>query len=662
MAMLRSPPATTPTQSTTSRRRSVSLRTTTSSTPTDHHPPTPPPESSSRPFPTPRRPSRSSPTGPRATIASAPPTWGSAATMMLSRRTRMASKLTQQRGPQVRPRRRRVRRFPDSLHLALRRRLCWENPSTLNRHLKDPRIMQVLGVSLNVKLWRPNSAEDADIPDAEMTEEEPESEDMDVPKEERKKEAHKEKEKGNAAYKKKDFEAAIQHYAKAIELDDKDISFLTNRAFVYLEMGQDEATAAEEEEAFEGGPSRARHRVGRNSGPIYIDLEFRCVRARTKRDCTEKDHEVERERSRVLREVEERGSERAREKARKMLLLLLRGRDEAAAAEEEEAFEGGPSRARHQVGLSTESVGTRSEFFKEQNYLEAVKHYAEAIKRNRNGLKAYRNGAACYIKLGAMPEGLKDAEKYIELDLSFARGYSTKGTIHFFMKEYDKALEMYQEGLKHEPRNQELLDGVRRYDNPNQLFLVVDMYATTYRICEMNGSTYWYCLQVLIDFDDIPKAALEHAKNPVVMNKIQKLFSADELLPEGRVPRNRYWGLHPPPAPLENVVDDGLMAVQRAVFLKKAGVETAVDDVFLLNPPNRADLLELAIENIIRALNRVEDMERLATSENCCVVVPRNRYWGLHPPPAPLENVVDDGLMAVQRAVFLKKTGGDCSR
>ncbi|PSS09434.1 Transforming growth factor-beta receptor-associated protein [Actinidia chinensis var. chinensis] len=69
--------------------------------------------------------------------------------------------------------------------------------------------------------------------------------------------------------------------------------------------------------------------------------------------------------------------------------------------------------------------------------------------------------------------------------------------------------------------------------------------------------------------------------------------------------------------------------------------------VFLLNPPNRADLLELAIENIIRylhvsrdkyltpsvkegvdtllmylyrALNRVEDMERLATSENCCVV------------------------------------------
>ncbi|KAL5773542.1 hypothetical protein ACOSQ2_013466 [Xanthoceras sorbifolium] len=113
------------------------------------------------------------------------------------------------------------------------------------------------------------------------------------------------------------------------------------------------------------------------------------------------------------------------------------------------------------------------------------------------------------------------------------------------------------------------------------------------------------------------------------------------------VPRNRYWGLHPPPAPLEDVVDNGLMAIQRAIFLRKAGVETAIDDDFLSNPPNRADMLELAIKNIIRylevsrekeltflvkegvdtllmylyrALNRVHDMEKLAASENSCIV------------------------------------------
>jgi stress-induced-phosphoprotein 1 len=42
-------------------------------------------------------------------------------------------------------------------------------------------------------------------------------------------EATKEKEAGNEAYKKKDFQVAIQHYNKAMELDSSDISFLTNR-------------------------------------------------------------------------------------------------------------------------------------------------------------------------------------------------------------------------------------------------------------------------------------------------------------------------------------------------------------------------------------------------------------------------------------------------
>ncbi|GAB4840796.1 hypothetical protein Ancab_021558 [Ancistrocladus abbreviatus] len=113
------------------------------------------------------------------------------------------------------------------------------------------------------------------------------------------------------------------------------------------------------------------------------------------------------------------------------------------------------------------------------------------------------------------------------------------------------------------------------------------------------------------------------------------------------VPRNRYWGLHPPPAHIEDVVEDGCLAIQRAIFLRKAGVETAIYDEFLLNPPSRADLLELAFKNFIRylkvsrdkdlslpvregvdtllmylyrSLNCTDDMEKLASSENNCIV------------------------------------------
>ena len=46
----------------------------------------------------------------------------------------------------------------------------------------------------------------------------------------------KEKEKGNAAYKSRDFELAHKHYDKAFELDPANITFLNNKAAVYFEQ------------------------------------------------------------------------------------------------------------------------------------------------------------------------------------------------------------------------------------------------------------------------------------------------------------------------------------------------------------------------------------------------------------------------------------------
>jgi stress-induced-phosphoprotein 1 len=46
------------------------------------------------------------------------------------------------------------------------------------------------------------------------------------------------KELGNASYKNRDFEIAIYLYTRAMDSDDKDISYLTNKATVYLEMGR----------------------------------------------------------------------------------------------------------------------------------------------------------------------------------------------------------------------------------------------------------------------------------------------------------------------------------------------------------------------------------------------------------------------------------------
>ncbi|KAG5097593.1 hypothetical protein JHK82_047447 [Glycine max] len=404
-----------------------------------------------------------------------------------------------------------------------------KDPNKFNLHLSDQRVMHAIGVLLNVKIQTPNHDEndhdaDDDVSEDEVVsqpepEHEPEAA-VEVAEEEeeeeketrdRKGQAQKEKEAGNAAYKKKDFETAIGHYSKALELDDEDISYLTNRAAVYLEMGKFEDCIKDCEKAVERGKEL------RSDYKMIARALTRKGTALAKMAKCSKDFEpaieifqkalTENRNPDTLKKLNE------AEKAKKEL-------------EQQEYFD---------PKLADEAREKGNELFKQQKYPEATKHYTEAIKRNPKDAKAYSNRAACYTKLGAMPEGLKDAEKCIELDPTFSKGYTRKGAVQFSMKEYDKALETYREGLKHDPNNQELLDGIRRCVEqinkasrgdftPEEL---KERQAKAMQDPEIQSILQDPVMtQVLTDFQENPRAAEEHVKNPMVMNKIQKLISA----------------------------------------------------------------------------------------------------------------------------------------
>ncbi|XP_027359984.1 hsp70-Hsp90 organizing protein 1-like [Abrus precatorius] len=409
------------------------------------------------------------------------------------------------------------------------------DPNNLNLHLKDQRVMQAIGVLLNVKIRTPN--DDTDMPDSPSPspserkraaeaeppkqpepepEPEPKPEPMELTEEERdskqrKAEAQKEKEAGNAAYKKKDFDTAIQHYSKALELDDEDISFLTNRAAVYLEMGKYEECIRDCDNAVERG------RELRSDFKMIARALTRKGTALLKMAKCSKDYDS------AIETFQKALTEHRNPDTLKKLNEAEKAKKEL---EQEEYFD---------PKLADEEREKGNEFFKEQQYPEAVKHYTESIRRNPKDPRAYSNRAACYTKLGAMPEGLKDAEKCIELDPTFVKGYTRKGAVQFFMKEYDKALETYREGLKHDPNNQELLDGMGRCIqqinkasrgdlSPEEL---KERQAKAMQDPEIQNILQDPVMrQVLIDFQENPKAAQEHTKNPMVMNKIQKLISA----------------------------------------------------------------------------------------------------------------------------------------
>lgn len=403
------------------------------------------------------------------------------------------------------------------------------NPNNLNLYLKDQRVMQALGVLLNVKFKGPTGDDDVEMQDEDAPkrpetskeetrkpEPEPEPEPMELTEEEkeakeRKEKALKEKEAGNAAYKKKEFEKAIEHYSSALELDDQDISYLTNRAAVYLEIGKYEECIKDCDKAVERG------RELRSDFKMIARALTRKGTALVKMAKCSKDYEP------AIETFQKALTEHRNPDTLKKLNEAEKAKKEL---EQQEIFD---------PKIADEEREKGNEFFKQQKYPEAVKHYTESLRRNPKDPRTYSNRAACYTKLGAMPEGLKDAEKCIELDPTFSKGYTRKGAIQFFMKEYDKALETYQEGLKHDPQNQELLDGARRCVqqinkagrgelSPEEL---KERQAKAMQDPEVqNILSDPVMRQVLVDFQENPKAAQDHMKNPMVMNKIQKLINA----------------------------------------------------------------------------------------------------------------------------------------
>jgi tetratricopeptide (TPR) repeat protein len=77
-------------------------------------------------------------------------------------------------------------------------------------------------------------------------------------------------------------------------------------------------------------------------------------------------------------------------------------------------------------------------------------------------MQVFRNRAQCHIFLGALPEGLEDAEKCIELDPTYLMGYVCKAKVQALMQNYESAMATYIEGLKCDPNNLVVTDGLRR--------------------------------------------------------------------------------------------------------------------------------------------------------------------------------------------------------
>ena len=109
--------------------------------------------------------------------------------------------------------------------------------------------------------------------------------------------------------------------------------------------------------------------------------------------------------------------------------------------------------------IANEHKDKGNALFKEGSFPAAIKEFDEGLRRDPKNKACYSNRAACYLKLMDPVQALKDADKAVALDKDFVRAWARKGTAHQMMKEYHKAMEAFEKGLKLDPNSAECKQG-----------------------------------------------------------------------------------------------------------------------------------------------------------------------------------------------------------
>ncbi|KAJ9662142.1 Hsp90 cochaperone [Coniosporium apollinis] len=409
-----------------------------------------------------------------------------------------------------------------------------QNPNSIGTEMRDPRFLQVMSVLLGIDMQfggpggpggdtqggaAPSTGTDEDVPmpDARPAsqppkarepdpEPEPEPEDEEAAaKREAKEKAEQEKKLGTENYKKRQFDAAIEHYSKAWELH-KDITYLTNLSAAKFEKGDYQGAIEACEKAIQEGRE--------------VMADFKVIAKAFGRigSAYEKLGDL----SKAIENYQKSLTEHRTPE----ILAKLRAAEKAKILAEKNAYIN-PEEAEKARELGNQR-------FKEADWPGAVEAYTEMIKRAPDDPRGYSNRAACFIKLLSFPSAVQDCDEAIKRDPNFIRAYLRKAQAYFAMREYNKCLDVCQEASEHDKDGK----NAREIEQQAQKALQAQFSAREGETEQQTMDRIQRDPEILAILQDPvmqsilqqakgdPQALQEHMRNKGVAMKIQKLIAA----------------------------------------------------------------------------------------------------------------------------------------
>ena len=100
--------------------------------------------------------------------------------------------------------------------------------------------------------------------------------------------------------------------------------------------------------------------------------------------------------------------------------------------------------------------------FGQQAYAAAAAHYSCAISIGGDDAKLRSNRSGAFLGMKEADLAVEDAQRCVQLDSSWGKGYSRLGAALLERGDWEAALAAYEDGLEVEPGNLALQEGVKK--------------------------------------------------------------------------------------------------------------------------------------------------------------------------------------------------------